>query len=165
MDDRRVIEKNGFGLSMTTGSSMRPLIWGGEHCVAVVPIDGTLKPGDLLMFRQAVGGSEINVVHRLVEIREDEGGTGPLYITRGDNNFGTETVRREEITGRVVEVHRIGRRRLLHAIKAEKFTVTDPAYLRYVRVWTALWPLRQLYYRIRDRICRAIGHKSNPGRD
>ncbi len=149
--NRLQIERNGFGLSMTTGSSMRPLIWGGRHCVAVVPLDGAPEVGDLIMFAQPRAGREINIVHRVVEVGQD--GDGPVYVTRGDNCFGTESVRQADIIGRVVEVHRTGGYRPWYAIGAKKFSVTDTAYHRYVRVWTALWPVRQLYYRLRDRLC------------
>lgn len=149
-DRRSQIELNGFGLSMTHGISMRPLIWGGRHCVAVAPLEGAAEVGDLLMFVQRRGDKEINIVHRLVEHKRLGGRS--VYITRGDNCLGSEQVRPEEVIGRVVEVHRIGGYRPWYAIGAEKFTVTDTAYLRYSRVWSALWPVRRICYRARGRL-------------
>ena len=61
--------KEGFGVSMTSGSSMRPLIWGGEHCVAVAPLDGEPVPGDILMFRYGSGSAARSIVHRLIAIQ------------------------------------------------------------------------------------------------
>lgn len=148
---RSLIEQNGFALSKTSGRSMRPLIWGGQHCVAVVPLEGEPALGDLLMFKQTLpDGKERSIVHRLVEIRNDSG--GPLYITRGDNCLGCETVRREEIIGRVAEVHRISGFRPWHIIPKRKFTVNDTSYRIYSRIWAAIWPARRLYYRIRARL-------------
>lgn len=140
---------------------MRPLIWGGEHRVAVVALEGEPQVGDVLMFRQRYqDGSEKNVVHRLVEIR-DEGGEC-LYITRGDNCLASEEVRRDEIIGRVAEVHRMVGYRPWHAIPARKFAVTDRSNLAYTRIWMATWPLRRLIYRvralasrIRQRVCKS----------
>lgn len=147
---RSQLQHNGFALSKTSGSSMRPLIWGGQHCVAVVPLDGEPAVGDLLMFMQPIDGKDSNIVHRLVEIRQ--AGDRRLYITRGDNCLGSETVSRSEIIGRVTEVHRISGFRPWHAIPARKFAVTDQAYLRYTRLWSAIWPARRIYYRFRSDI-------------
>lgn len=144
---RSYLRNNGFALSNTSGSSMRPLIWGGEHCVAVAPMEEEPEKGDLLLFVSRYGGKERNIVHRLVEIRQ-EGGK-PLYVTRGDNCLGCEYVRRPEIIGRVAEVHRITGFRPWHIIPAKKFAVTDPAYLIYSRVWHAIWPARRIYYLMR----------------
>ncbi|MDE6394004.1 MAG: hypothetical protein K2K77_01570 [Duncaniella sp.] len=145
--DRSLFDKRGFGLSMTQGSSMRPLIWGGQHCVAVVPVDGEPTVGDLLMFRSATDGAEKNIVHRLVEVRQE--GDRRVYITRGDNCLGCEQVSRDEIIGRVAEVHRMSGFRPWHAIPSRQFAVTDKAYRRYVRLWAVTWPARRLYYLMR----------------
>ncbi len=142
---RSQIKRNGFALSKTYGTSMRPLIWGGEHYVAVVPLESEPTVGDLLMFQSPLG--DCSVIHRLVEIKEDVGQR--IYITRGDNCLGCETVRREDIIGRVAEIHRISGFRPWHAIPARKFTVTDAAYLRYSHIWRAIWPVRRCYYLLR----------------
>ncbi len=141
----------GFALSKTLGSSMRPLIWGGQHYVVVVPLDGEPHVGDLLMFseRQPDGG-ERRIVHRLVEIRHD--GARRCYLTRGDNCLRCESVCREEVIGRVAEVHRLSGFRPWHAIPRRKFAVTDRSYRVYSRIWGAIWPVRRLYYRIRGRL-------------
>lgn len=146
--DRPLLDRNGFGLSMTSGSSMRPLIWGGQHCVVVVPLEGEPTLGDLLMFRQ----NDRNIVHRLVEIRQD------VYITRGDNCLKTETVRREEIIGRVAEVHRTSGYRPWHIIPSKQFAVTDRSYRLYSRLWSAIWPARKICYLMRAHI-RGIGSR------
>lgn len=152
IDSRRsLLEKNGFALSRTYGSSMRPLIWGGAHCVAVAPLQGEPQAGDLLMFRQALpSGKSINIVHRLVGIRQ-EGGQS-IYITRGDNCLDCEHVYRSAIIGRVAEVHRTSGYRPWHIIPSRQFTVTDRAYLRYSRLWAATWPLRRQYYLMRAHV-------------
>lgn len=144
---RSIIEQNGFGLSMTHGKSMRPLIWGGRHCVAVVPLNGDPQPGDLLMFRDAGRGREINIVHRLVEVRP--AGDHSVYITRGDNCLGCECVSRDRIIGRVTEVHRLSGFRPWYAIPSRRFSVDDRAYRVYSRLWGAVWPVRRVYYLLR----------------
>lgn len=126
---------------------MRPLIWGGQHYVAVVPLEGDPAPGDLLLFVKRPHGEERTIVHRLVEIRRSGGGC--LYITRGDNCLLCEQVRRSEILGRVAEVHRISGFRPWHAIPRKSFAVTDSSYLIYTRIWEAIWPVRRICYRLR----------------
>ncbi len=126
---------------------MRPLLWGGVHSVVVVALEGEPSVGDLLLFRLVVNNREISVVHRLIDTVNEGGET--LYITRGDNCINCERIRQADIIGRVAEVHRIGKSRPWHIIRAQQFATSDPAYLRYSRFWKAIWPTRRLYYLMR----------------
>lgn len=74
------LRRNGFALSQTFGRSMRPLIWGGRHCVAIVPLEEEPHLGNLLMFVRNVGGDDRNIVHRLVDIRRE--GEETVYVTQ-----------------------------------------------------------------------------------
>lgn len=150
---RARIEQNGFALSRTTGDSMRPLIWGGDHCVIVVPLDGRPRVGDLLLF---VDTNRRPVVHRVVDIVTPPSGHEPLYTTRGDNCIKTETVGASQIVGRVAEVHRISGYRPWHILPQSRYAVTDPSYMAYTYVWTAIWPLRRLYYIFRYHCTRVF---------
>ena len=141
------IVQKGLGLSLTHGKSMRPLIWGERHYVAVVPLTSNPRLGDLLMFRDIRRNQEINIVHRLVEIRQSVDRL--VYITRGDNCLNSECVSRDKIIGRVTEVHRLSGFRPWYAIPSRRFTVDDSAYIVYSRVWSATWPLRRIYYLLR----------------
>lgn len=143
---RALLNRKGFALSKTAGSSMRPLIWGGEHCVVVVPLEGEPRVGDMIMFLQG-GKEERQVVHRVVKVESCNG--EPVYITRGDNCVKCETVRCGDIVGRVTEVHRIGRFTLRHALPFRKFAVTDLSYRAYTLGWSAAWPVRRVYYLLR----------------
>lgn len=147
---RLQIDHTGFALVKIDGVSMRPLIWGGQHLAAVKLLDGEPSLGDLLAFMFMRNGKNVGVVHRLVEIKDAAGER--LYITRGDNCLGCEQVHREDIIGRVAEVHRVSGFRPWHIIPAAKFAVTDPCYRRYVRFWTAIWPVRRLYYLFRSHV-------------
>ena len=154
---RRVkIEHNGFALSTINGDSMRPLIWGGQHCVAVGPVDGEPLIGDILVFMQKNNGRKVSIMHRLVNVRHE--GDDCLYITRGDNCLACEQLRRAEIIGRVTEVHRISGYRPWHIIPSRQFTVNDRAYIRYTRIWTAIWPVRRLYYNLRGKVRALRSH-------
>lgn len=151
LSQRSLLRKNGFALSNTSGKSMRPLIWGGQHCVVVTPLDGEPLRDDLLMFEQSFpDGSHKNIVHRLVEIRRNA--LGHSYITRGDNCLGCEMVRKSQIIGRVVEVHRVSGYRPWHVIPTRRFAVSDRSYLIYTCFWNVIWPVRRIYYIFRAKI-------------
>lgn len=146
--DHTATKKSGFALSGTYGVSMRPLIWGGQHCVASIPLDGEPTIGDLLIFRQTLpNGKKMEIVHRLVDKSKDKDKT--LYITRGDNCFGAETVSRGDIIGKVIEIHRLTGFRPWHIIPFKKISVTDPTYRLYTRFWQAIWPARKIIYILR----------------
>lgn len=143
-----------FGVSKTTGRSMRPLIWGKDHYVVVTPLTGEPEIGDMLLFEhRSPDGRRKNIVHRLVDIRPTH---NHRYVMRGDNNLLTEEIDRGSIIGRVAEIHRLSGYRPWHAIAKRSFAVTDPAYRRYVRLWTALTPLRLPYYRLRNFLRKSL---------
>lgn len=141
-----MLQQRGFAMSPTSGSSMRPLIWGGVHSVVVTPLDEEPRVGDILMFAQTIDNRVRLVVHRLVEIEGD--GCCRVYITRGDNCLNSERVRHDEIIGRITEIHRIGRYRPWHIIPFRKIAISDLTYRLYTRLWMALWPLRRQCFRL-----------------
>lgn len=152
------IQQHGFVMPITSGNSMRPLIWGKCHRVVVIALDAQPAVNDLIFFTHTIDNAPKNIVHRIVEIKEMDGER--IYITRGDNCLKTETVRHSDIIGRVAEVHRLSGFRPWHAIPRKKFAVTDRAYIRYSRFWGAIWPVRRLYYLMRAHfrgLCARVG--------
>lgn len=145
---RRQIEQNGFALIFPRGVSMRPLIWGGQHSVAVVPLKDEPRKGELIVFTMRREGGETGIVHRLVDVRMDEKGER-VYVMRGDNNLVCEYVYGSQIIGRVSEVHRLKGFRPWHIIPRRKFAVSDRAYRVYSKVWSVSWPLRRVAYLLR----------------
>ena len=82
---------------MSKGTSMLPFIVGGRDSVILRKEEsGCHKPGDIVLARRSPGNY---VLHRII-------GVGGEKITlRGDGNvFGTETVGRKDILGRVIAV-------------------------------------------------------------
>ncbi|MDE6309312.1 MAG: hypothetical protein K2L93_03820 [Muribaculaceae bacterium] len=147
---QKLLLQNGFVVPNTSGSSMRPLLWGRHHRVVVVPLSGEPEVDDLLFFSYSTQAGVKNVVHRLVDVKDENGER--IYITRGDNCLNCESVRRGDIIGRVAEVHRLSGFRPWHAIPQRKFAMTDRSYLRYSRVWAATWPARRLCYLLRAHV-------------
>lgn len=88
---------------MTKGSSMLPLIIGERDSVILRKEEGyRLRPGDIVLARRGAGSY---VLHRIVAVN------GAEFTLRGDGNVrGTETVRREDVLGRVIKImHPSGR--------------------------------------------------------
>lgn len=112
--------------------------------MVVTPLEAEPRVGDIIMFIQRQGAKEISVVHRVVRIAGHAADS--VYITRGDNCLQCETVRPDEVVGRVAEVHRLSGYRPWHAIPFRKFRADDRCFQLYTRLWSALWPARRLYY-------------------
>jgi signal peptidase len=86
--------------------SMRPALDVGDVVIiAKVPAD-TIKPGDIIQFREAEG---VAVIHRVVEIHETE--AGKFFITQGDANSEPDAnpVIPENVVGRAIfDIPKIG---------------------------------------------------------
>ena len=79
--------------------SMRPTLDVGDVVIiAKVPAD-SVKPGDIIQFREAEG---ITTVHRVVEIQEIEGNM--VFVTQGDDNSkpDSDPVLADNVVGKVV---------------------------------------------------------------
>ena len=120
------------------GDSMRPLIRRGRDLVTIVPVNGALKIGDVVLFTLGDGRY---IVHRIWKLR------GNLVRTLGDNCFGPEPwFPREQVLGRVTSFERDGRR----------YSLTTPLSRAFGRGWMALRPLRNEAKRFRARIGRCV---------
>ncbi len=113
------------------GRSMEPLLHEGKSFVIIRPLSGKLKIGDLPL-RLRYNGRY--VLHRLVD--EDE----MYYYTRGDNCVKKERFLKKRIIGVVTEINRNG----------TWFPVTDRRYRAYVWLWMHSFPLRFLWYGLRN---------------
>ena len=113
------------------GESMRPLIRKGRDPVTIVPVQGDLKRGDVVLFTLGDGRY---VVHRVWQLREGS------VRTLGDNCLNPEPwFPRTQVLGQVLRFSRNG-----HA-----FRMDTPAARAFGRVWMALFPMRRGYKRIR----------------
>ena len=77
------------------GNSMLPTL-SSSDTILLEPLYDEPHEGDVLLFR--IGDNHI--IHRLV--RRD----GDTFVMQGDNNYGTECVKRDELLGRLVSVTR-----------------------------------------------------------
>ena len=87
-------------LSNYNGPSMNPTFWPGDG-LRVVPYDGQrICCGDVVAFTNPINGR--NIVHRVIKVNTDG------IRTRGDNSNSMDpwVLKPEDITGRIVAVHR-----------------------------------------------------------
>ncbi len=136
INESTIIDELAAGRSVTyftRGVSMRPLLCTAETHVHILPAwcgaDATpdtdrIRPRDIVLYVRANGQL---VLHRLIRRK------GDLCLIRGDNTYGLEPVRREQIIGVVDLIWRKG---------AYVDVATDRRYHRYVsrRLWN--YPLR-----------------------
>lgn len=126
------LSENGRCLIQTVGVSMEPILHNRYSSVVLEKPDSPLSVNDVVLFKRPDGAY---VLHRIIRIDKDS-----FYI-RGDNCYGTEIVKREQILGRMSGY-----------FNGDEFTdcAADEKYKKYVKTLTARYIYRQ---------CRAI-----PGR-
>lgn len=117
-------------VTMTSGDSMEPLLYHRSTRVVIWKAEGTLKKGDLPVYRRPSGQF---VMHRIIRVDDS------YYYTRGDNRIGLEQVPKEWVLGIVTEIYRKGRH----------INVTDCNYRLYVKVWNLIYPIRYILYRVK----------------
>lgn len=134
-------------ITFTSGVSMEPLLHdkrkkNATH-VLVVPVEGLCSVGDMSLALLKDGRY---IIHRIIRVDERNGQV--YYVTRGDNCIGSEYIPQEAVLGVVKEIY--GKRKTVK--------VTDKGYLRYVKVWMKLYPLRRLGMRMRG-LLQLVYHK------
>ena len=109
---------------------MKPMLYVNRDLVIISVPQGRLQPYDVALYRR---GSAY-VLHRVIQVREK------YYLIRGDNTYRLEVVPDSAVIGVLTGFKR----------KGKDYSVQDPAYRRYVRVWCAIYPARKvLVYLIR----------------
>lgn len=121
------------------GVSMQPLIRKGRDVVTILPVEGELKKGDIVLFRRADGAY---VVHRIFRIEKDR------IITLGDNCENPDPpISRAQILG-IVKTIRRGRRVI---------ETSSAAQQRYGKIWMKFLPLRKRILHFRFVIRKNLG--------
>ena len=119
---------------VVTGNSMYPMLFHRRDSVTLEPVSGSLKKGDLILYRRDSG---TYVLHRIVtKPRGDE------FFCAGDNQWVKEPVRTEQTIARVVRFVRKGKQ---HAVSGLSHRV-------YVHLWIIMFPLRKPLIRLRRNI-------------
>ena len=121
-----ILARDGVLVYKTRGTSMEPLLRQDRDLVIIRAPEARLKKGDVALYRRG----ESYVLHRVIEVRDDH------YLIRGDNTFAPEKVPCGAVIGVMTGFRRKGR----------EYGAADAGYLRYVRVWNALYPLRLAWF-------------------
>lgn len=130
------LETRGWLTFTFRGVSMMPLLRQGRDLVTIRTIDRRLAEKEVALYKRNSGQL---VLHRVIEVYENG------YGIRGDNTFGIEKVRDDQILGILTEVIRDGK----------TISVTDPAYLKYVDRNLRSYPAR-----LAMRKCRRVLSKA-----
>ena len=104
---------------------MKPMLYVNRDLVIISVPQGRLQPYDVALYRR---GSAY-VLHRVIQVREKD------YLIRGDNTYRLEVVPDSAVIGVLTGFKR----------KGKDYSVQDPAYRRYVRVWCAIYPARKVF--------------------
>ncbi len=93
----------GFQYVVVLTDSMKPKINPGDLVVIYPSRD--VHPGDVILYRIELGGTEYRIIHRVVAIKTDREGRA-YYVTKGDNRGYTDPWRvyPDQVVGKVVLV-------------------------------------------------------------
>lgn len=119
------------------GVSMLPMLRQGKDVVELSPLPAKLQKYDLPVYQYPSGKV---VMHRIVAVQEN------CYICLGDNTYAYEHIQPEWIIG-VVSAFKRGDRR----ISVDSFT-----YRLYSKVWVAIYPVRKILNKMRNRLAKYL---------
>ena len=136
--EQRLIE-DGVYVAKTRGYSMRPLFKTHRDAVMIVLVTRELRKYDIVLYTYGDGKY---ILHRIV------GFDGDICLIRGDNTFVLERVPKDKILGVAASFNRKGKR----------YDLTEVSYRAYSVIWTAIYPIRNLWRRVRSVLSR-IKHK------
>lgn len=137
-----ILEKDGRLVNKTRGISMEPMLRQNRDIVVIGAKTDRLKPYDVAFYKRGRN----YVLHRVIKV-EDWG-----YLIRGDNTYSLERVPEAAVLGVLTHFSR----------KGKEYSVEDPAYQRYARIWHKIYPVRFFLKRIcwkTKRILKKMGVK------
>ncbi|MBQ7740978.1 MAG: S24/S26 family peptidase [Eubacterium sp.] len=121
---RQILDEYGKYTSLTSGTSMWPLLHHHRDNIIVVKPEERLKKYDVALYEK----NSQYIMHRVCEVHDDH------YIIIGDNLKTREYVTDDMICGKLIGFYKNGKR----YIDLE----TNKLYKFYSRVWVALYPVR-----------------------
>ncbi len=137
--------EEGAYISVTRGTSMRPLFKTNRDVVKLVKPTSPIRRHDVVLYMTVSGKY---VLHRVIAV------DGDTLVIRGDNTYRKEYVRRGDILAVLIEFKRKGKRH----------SVTERGYLTYVRLWGLTYPLRHVLhfcYTLASKLYRRLFRRKN----
>lgn len=130
-----IIAKDGLYVSTICGFSMYPMLRNRRDTIIVTPCRGRLKKYDVPLYKR---GNKY-VLHRIIKVLPDS------YIIRGDNCMLSEHgITDKNIIGVLTGFYR-GKKQV---------RMDGAAYRLYVRLCMASYPIRYIYYRLKQIVHR-----------
>ena len=126
------LAKKGFYPTTVVGVSMLPLLRQHVDTVIIEPMTAPAKKYDVVLFRR---DGQL-VLHRIIAIKNG------ICLIRGDNTPGIDRVEETQLLGKMTQFTRGGK----------QYSTDQLTYKLYSRLLTALFPLRQLFLRIKRRL-------------
>lgn len=130
-------------MSLTRGTSMRPLLRQGRDIVVIKRPQFPLKVGDVPLYK--VKSRKELVLHRILKVNGDGS-----YIIRGDNLFAKERVYEKQIVGVMKAFYRDGK--YCDCEKSRKYKV-------YIFLNRVSYPLRRVWRQKVRPVLSKIKHK------
>lgn len=127
-----LLARDGRLVYRTRGVSMEPMLRQDRDLVFIQVPCSRLKKYDVALYKRG----DAYVLHRVIGVADDH------YLIRGDNTYAIERVPDSAVIGVLSGFRRKGR----------THDVTEKGYLRYARLWNAIYPLRAF----RARAVRAL---------
>lgn len=124
------LENGGRAQLTVTGCSMQPMLCHRRDTVELVPVSGSQRPGDVILYRRENGQY---VLHRIIAL------TPEGYLCSGDNQAMREPVAHDQLLAVMDGFTRKGKRYGLDAT----------GYRVYTWIWVKLFFLRKYYIAIR----------------
>ena len=126
------LTQKGFYAATVSGVSMLPLLRQNKDTVIIEPMTAPAKKYDVVLFRR---DGQL-VLHRIIAIKNG------ICLIRGDNTPGIDRVEETQLLGKMTQFTRGGK----------QYSTDQLTYKLYSRLLTALFPLRQLFLRIKRRL-------------
>lgn len=128
--------RSGNVIFTNKGISMRPLLREGRDLMIIEKRNPEilLSPGMAVLFERPTGDL---VLHRIYR-KEGRG-----YLILGDNCINPEYVEDDRIIGILTGIVRDGKKKL---------NITDKRYRSYVKLWTATYPVRRFFLKVKNKL-------------
>lgn len=115
---------------VVTGVSMFPMLYNRRDRVSLIPAPELCRKSDIILYQRDNGRY---ILHRIVRVKD--GG----YICCGDNQAEAEQVNHSQVIAVVDGFTRNGK----------TYTLDHWGYRAYLAFWVGLFPVRQVYIRLR----------------
>jgi hypothetical protein len=129
------LAKHGNYISVPSGISMRPMIYGHRDAVLIEALKKPPKRYDVVMYTRP---NTQGVIHRVIRKRAED------YILCGDNCYQLEYVKPEQLQGIVTQFYRNGK----------WYSVDNRWYRLYAHLWVDFLFLKRPLFYVRDKFRR-----------